>query len=496
MAAFIAAPEAEPPPAAAVAEAIIHHHERFTQHILPNEVGARAAVATLFAVSWYNALELLVLIFIVFKRFRGLYFWSLLVATLLGVVPYSIGFLIKFFVIVQSPYCSLVLLTIGWWCMITGQSLVLYSRLHLISPNDRVLRWVLVMIIVDAVVLHIPTTTFTFCSNTVHARQYPHHACYNGYKVMEKLQMTGFCLQEAILSALYIWETARLLLDAAPGPRSHRKLTYQLLSINLLFILMDIGLLVAIFMDLYVWEITVKATIYSIKLKLEFAVLGKLIDIVANGTSTSLKLSNIDANSVPDFVDPTKLPSQTCRPPIPDAHLATFQSLPWVDVSDLTEGPGHHSGYEDEDPEPYGGPDLSFNSFHQIHPHQQQELLHQRRVSDLISLRAALNADSLLAVPAGNYYGPPLSSLPQSTSSSPPPPPPPGHSATFLPLSPHMHSWSDVNSDSNGNGDGDGGGAHAGLMRVPSEPVAPPTAVQGLLACQDRGDSTFAEWPS
>lgn len=42
------------------------------------------------AIAWYNAAEILVLIFFVFKKYSGLYFWSLVGATL-GVVPYATG---------------------------------------------------------------------------------------------------------------------------------------------------------------------------------------------------------------------------------------------------------------------------------------------------------------------------------------------------------------------------------------------------------------------
>ena len=42
------------------------------------------------AIAWYNALEILIVIFIMFKRFSGLYFWSLLITTI-GVIPYATG---------------------------------------------------------------------------------------------------------------------------------------------------------------------------------------------------------------------------------------------------------------------------------------------------------------------------------------------------------------------------------------------------------------------
>jgi hypothetical protein len=42
------------------------------------------------AIAWYNSLEILVLIFFVFKKYSGLYFWSLVI-TSLSVVPYATG---------------------------------------------------------------------------------------------------------------------------------------------------------------------------------------------------------------------------------------------------------------------------------------------------------------------------------------------------------------------------------------------------------------------
>jgi hypothetical protein len=50
----------------------------------------------------------------------------------------------------------------------------------------------------------------------------------------------------------------------------------ELFSINVFIIALDIGLLVVEYMDLSVYEQSFKAVIYSIKLKLEFAILGKL----------------------------------------------------------------------------------------------------------------------------------------------------------------------------------------------------------------------------
>lgn len=74
----------------------------------------------------YNAVELIILTFVTFNRYRGLYFWSLMIASF-GVIPYDLGFLIKFFQILDpnqnQGYVAVVFLTIGWYAMVTGNKL-------------------------------------------------------------------------------------------------------------------------------------------------------------------------------------------------------------------------------------------------------------------------------------------------------------------------------------------------------------------------------------
>jgi hypothetical protein len=62
-----------------------------------NYFNARSVIVIICStLTLYNALELILLIFTTFKRWHGLYFWSLLVATF-GVIPHTAGFLIVFF---------------------------------------------------------------------------------------------------------------------------------------------------------------------------------------------------------------------------------------------------------------------------------------------------------------------------------------------------------------------------------------------------------------
>lgn len=246
----------------------------------------------------YNGLELLVLIFTTFRRYRGLYFWSLLVASS-GILPYNIGFIVEYFQLTED-YAGVIIDVVGWITMVTGQSMVLYSRLHLVLQNPRILRAVLWMIIVDGVVFHVSTTVVRF-GGYYGDQQQPFRAAWN---VIEKFQMTGFTVQESIISGLYLYETVRLL--RVMKKNNTRRTVWELFIINIFIIGLDIGLLIVEYLDFTVYEQTFKGVIYSIKLKLEFAILSKLVKIVRQGNHV---LTNVD--DTPDFVDVTRNPSDT-----------------------------------------------------------------------------------------------------------------------------------------------------------------------------------------
>ncbi|KAH8705778.1 hypothetical protein BGW36DRAFT_286062 [Talaromyces proteolyticus] len=254
---------------------------------ISGNLGSKYTVLSMFVILFlslalYNAIELIVLVLLSFKRFRGLYFWSLLLSGLLGVVPYSVGFILKFFSQV-NVWVSVSILTVGWWVMVTGQSLVLYSRLHLVMRDQKRLRRLLYMIMVNFVILHLPTSVLTYGSNVHNATS---SRFINGYNIMEKIQMTGFSIQETVISGFYLYETARLL-RLSNNSHSHRRTQYQLIGINIIIILMDLVLLGFEYASEYAIQITLKAAVYSLKLKLEFAVLGKLVDFIRTNRDNS-----------------------------------------------------------------------------------------------------------------------------------------------------------------------------------------------------------------
>lgn len=260
---------------------------------IPLDKGIYMAIAAFTAVAWYNVAELNVQVFLTFKRHRGLYFWSLLISSY-GCVLHALGFLLKFFQLVSSQqslndYVAVTIITIGWYCMVTGQAVVLYSRLHLVVREQKILRGILAMIIVDAICFHIPTTILTYGSNTAKYADYVH-----AFNVVEKLQMTAFCSQEFIISGVYVYSTIRLLKPVYHGRT--RKVMTQLIWINLIIIGMDVCLLAMEYSNIYEIEATLKAMVYSIKLKLEFAVLNQLMTLANSTVSTHQQLNIEEGN--------------------------------------------------------------------------------------------------------------------------------------------------------------------------------------------------------
>jgi hypothetical protein len=232
------------------------------------------AMIAFLAISFYNVMELNVIIFSSFKRRRGLYFWSFLAATN-GIAPHSIGFLLKNLTKSNTYILYITLVAVGWVPMVTGQSLVLYSRLHLIFRNPFWLRMVLAMIIFNACVLHIPIIILMYGSNAT-----PVNSWTPVYQIYERVQVTIFCLQELIISGIYI-KTCYSFFDAENSIYGNavRKMRRHLLVVNVFIILLDIPILVLEYTDNYDLQTVYKAFVYSLKLKMEFRILNELMDM-------------------------------------------------------------------------------------------------------------------------------------------------------------------------------------------------------------------------
>lgn len=248
------------------------------ERAINNSFAENTAVACLIGIAWYNALELIILCFATFKRYGGCYFWCLLIASF-AIIPFGLGYLLIIYNI-YNHFFSVAMELVAWVCMVTGQSLVLWSRLHLVVHNPSILRATLAMIIVDAILFHIPASVLELGVHTDKSELFR-----TPFNVFERIQLIAFSLQEVILSIIYSWEAVRLL---KLRPRGHYRGTLvQLLIVNLAMIVMDAAVIGVQYSGLFDIHVTLKAMVYSIKLKLEYAILGKLVVFAASNGSTS-----------------------------------------------------------------------------------------------------------------------------------------------------------------------------------------------------------------
>ncbi|KAH7112707.1 hypothetical protein EDB81DRAFT_922788, partial [Dactylonectria macrodidyma] len=125
-------------------------------------------------------------------------------------------------------------------------------------------------------VLHIPVTVLFLGSNTRES-----HRFLPAFDVYERVQLAGFSIQESIISGLYIWEASRgLEAIFAMKKIAARKVIRELIIVNVLVVLLDISLIITQYLDHFQIATTYKPVVYSIKLKMEFFVLNRLLLLV------------------------------------------------------------------------------------------------------------------------------------------------------------------------------------------------------------------------
>ncbi|EDU40030.1 integral membrane protein [Pyrenophora tritici-repentis Pt-1C-BFP] len=248
--------------------------------------GLPRATAAFTAMTWYNSIELLFLVFFTFKRYSGLYFWSLIVDVLRAYMKQNN--------VAHDTHVDNILMTVGLVLMVPGQSLVLYSRLHLISSNRKLVRSILWMIIVLAVVLCVPTSMLNLREYTDQPGTYT-----RTYAAMAKTQMTLSSFEEVFISCVYIWETRNAM--RVNFNAQDRKWMWQLIAMNIFLLVMDTALLVMEFLELYMILNTFKSLVHSFKLKIEFAVLTQMVRVSQtrrqSGSSATKASENLESTS-------------------------------------------------------------------------------------------------------------------------------------------------------------------------------------------------------
>ena len=242
---------------------------------LPENTARTAVLVTMLTLAIYMAVLVDLKVLTLFKRRNTLYFWSLLIASW-GIISHSLGIILKWFVGSCPWQVNTAFASFGWWGMVTGQSLVLYSRLHLVVRSERVLRSVSVMIITDFCIFQIPTTILTFGSNQTDPGRW-----LSVYNVYERIQLIIFTLQELIISVIYIRAALKMLLPN--DPIESRRTKKLLVYLNVLCIILDIAFVCEVYSGEWVYKTGTQSLAYAIKLTIEFVVLNKLVDVYRLG---------------------------------------------------------------------------------------------------------------------------------------------------------------------------------------------------------------------
>ena len=143
------------------------------------------------------------------------------------------------------------------------------------------------MIIVNAIICHVLTTVLVYGANSSNPDPF-----IKPYSVYEKMQITIFFLQEMIISGLYIFETTKILritsITGRDTNRRYRHLVRHLLIISIIVAALDCPILALEYANLYRLQTSYKVFVYSIKLKLEFSILNRLVKLSkARKNSTS-----------------------------------------------------------------------------------------------------------------------------------------------------------------------------------------------------------------
>lgn len=273
---------------------------------LPEETTRTSLLVAMLTLAMYMAFIVDLKVLTTFKRRNTLYFWSILLASW-GIMSHSIGIILKWFV-ERCPWTvNTAFATFGWWGMVTGQSLVLYSRLHLVVRDKRIMRFVLTMIVVDFLLFQVPTTVLTFGSN-----QKTPGMWLRIYNVYERIQLIVFTLQELIISFIYIRAAFRMLQpgDSVTAEKTRKLLIY----LNVFCIVLDVIFVIQVYVGDWVYKTGTQSLAYAIKLTIEFIVLNKLMDIYRLGPGSCAacfrKLSrpdpnpDVDANHGPESPPP------------------------------------------------------------------------------------------------------------------------------------------------------------------------------------------------
>ncbi|TID21703.1 2-oxoisovalerate dehydrogenase subunit beta [Venturia nashicola] len=237
---------------------------------------AYCIIAALHALAVWLALELIVRAIFLFKRRSILYFWSL-ISVAVGVICITIAFELRIFVIPVDYWAFSVLYTLAQILIKTGFALVLYSRLNILRPKRRLLQAAVAMIIVTAVIGHVPFLIRTIATLVGHL-----DLVERVHDIAEYFELL-FAVQEILISSCYVYYFWQYMNDAPPATQEDMRkdinVTFTgLIAAYIWVLLSDITLYALLYNDYYLARMMIMPLSQAIKLSLEFVVLNYLVN--------------------------------------------------------------------------------------------------------------------------------------------------------------------------------------------------------------------------
>ncbi|KAL4904150.1 hypothetical protein BDW74DRAFT_155155 [Aspergillus multicolor] len=241
----------------------------------PYEVARVVGTWSLLSVAAYNVIELCLAISRTFERKHGLYFVSITVATS-ALAMYILGCAMLWgdlYTQVVGDYTY----TVSWPFIGTAHIVVLYSRLYLVLHSQRALRAVLIFIIVTSL-LSVPMQLVV--PLLVVGGADPVDLLRDIVNWTQTVVLFGSMARELIIGGVYVVQAYRYFHPIAQVKgKKGRNVLVNVIIVQVAVLVLDAGLIAMWF----TWAGVMNgftAFMYSVKLKMEFAVLNMLVTLV------------------------------------------------------------------------------------------------------------------------------------------------------------------------------------------------------------------------
>jgi len=181
---------------------------------------------------------------------------------------------------------------VGWLLMVSGFTLVLYSRLYLVIINPRLRAILLPTILTIVVLTNFVVFLLIFVVNGLRVAHGNHSN--KAYTAAWRLQLLS-PIEEAILAGLYVFFFVRLLKDSSLEDSHFRKTTFYLLCIaQAIIIICDALIIVLNYKRLILLRTMLYPVLYAFKLEFEIVVLNRLIHITSGRKTRIPAILNVE----------------------------------------------------------------------------------------------------------------------------------------------------------------------------------------------------------